>query len=520
VEERNKHINKLQLEYSTVQFNLNNPTTDAIEVELDTNVLTQIPQENTVGALPNQYSRQICGGRFQGGLYYNPNTKKLISGGTDAVGVNNITQVIDVVSGVVESTQSNSISSLRMKYVPSVNRIYSIQTNSGIISVIDADTGVEISTIPSPAFGTKYTDLDFSVVSNKLYLMDVNGASRVNVLDVITNTYIASIPMGNFSTNLAYSPTNNRVYVSNSAGGDRFRIIDCVTDTIVGNVPPFVTSASEMIYNSVDNVFYFVDSIGGNVRVLDISTDLISLTIIIPIGVASKFSDMTYSGETNTIWGVNDVLNNIDIIDCNLNVVTSTLPLPSDWNGQVEYAEGINTTYTSPNAFNPCIREISSSISVFNVSGSTDINLWIRDTLINPKQIDRIKIYAEKNSDLLNPLTVGKEDANGIGCSFVELPNTSAGVSQIQSQIGQIDFDNYIFDVTSTFKYTIPPLTTIKWVVYYKEYDRSDLLAGTVMIEEFDAYKPSDPDTYDEKFLIDTKLRPTVEINKVLNVKS
>jgi YVTN family beta-propeller protein len=519
VESNNQHIYNRKLEYSTVQFNLNNPTPNSLTVELDTNILTQIPNQNTSGVFPNTLGQTICGG-IQGGMYYNPTTKKLITGGADSLGASPITQIIDVVTGTIESILTNSIYSLRMKYASTVDAIYSIQVGSGIVSVINPSTGAEITTISTPSAPATFSDLAFNPIENKLYLMDRSADQRVYVLDVITNTYLTFIALAGFSTTLAYSPINNRVYVGNQGVGDRFAIIDCVTDTQIGGVPPIVATAEEMVYNTEDNVIYFNDFGGGNIRILDVSTDLIKIDASSIIPFVGTSTDMTYSSVTNTIWAVN-VNTNISIINCNTNVITSTLPLPDPlWNGQVEYAVGINTVYTSPNGGSNCIQQIDTVGSVFNVVGSTDINLWIRDSLINPKQIDRIKIYAENNSDLLNPLTVGKEDANGIGCSFVELPNISAGVSQIQSEIGQIDFDNYIFDVTSYFRYTIPPFTTIKWVIYYKQYDRSDLLAGTVMVEEFDAYKPFDPDTYDEKFLIDTKLRPTVEINKILNVNN
>jgi hypothetical protein len=521
VETNNKNI-ITGLEYSTVQFDLSNLTPNDLTIEIDTNTLTDIPATNGVGAFPNTLGQTICGG-IMGGLYYNPTTKKLISGGSDVTGVLPITQIIDASSGLIESTVTNTIFSSRMQYVDAVDRIYSIQNGSGVVSILNPATGAEVATIPTPAGATTFNDMTFSTSENKLYLMDNSADQRLYVLDVFTNTYLTSIALGGFGfyATIEYAPTTNRVYAGNQAGGDRFQIINSATDTIVGTVPPFgVGTAQEMKYNPNNNTIYFNDFSGGNIRILDMATELILFGAGDIIPFAGKSSDMTFSSLTNTLWVVS-IGTNITVVDCSTNTVSTTLLVPAVlWSGQVEYAEGINTVYTSPRTASACIQQIDASGNQFFVEGSSDINLFIRDTLINPKQINRIMLYAENITNLANPLTVSKEDANGMAVSFVKLPNTSTATSQIQSQIGQIDFENYIFDVTSKFIYEIPALTTVRWVIYYQNYERGDMLANKVMINEFDAYKPDDPNTYDEAYLMETSLRPSFEKNEILNINS
>lgn len=154
------------------------------------------------------------------------------------------------------------------------------------------------------------------------------------------------------------------------------------------------------------------------------------------------------------------------------------------------------------------------------ISGSTDYNLFTRDILANPKKIDRIMIYGQSNTNLVNNLTINKVDATGDSCAYPILPLTIVSSNQFQGQIAQLDVKDFVLDVTTNINYTIPKNTTVKWVIYYKEYVKSDMLAGRVMISEFDSMLVSNPDTYDEKYLTDTALgnkwSESIELKKII----
>lgn len=503
-----------KLEYSTVQFRLVNPTPNSVEVEIDTNTLTNINTAPVIGVYPNTLGQQISVGTTYDGLTFDTTRNNIITG--DASG--NI-RVIDASSRQVLYSTTSTVASERMIYIDTLDVVYSIGKvgiSGNIVAVINPSDGTEITTVTIPTIGVTFSDLVYCPTNGIVYLKDGSADQRIWFLNSNTNTIIGSILPAGITLNIEYVSSNDSVYIFDLTGS--IYQLSCTTNTIVATIGGAGTAVLGS-YSSDNDQIYYQDSAASVIKIVNVASNTIIGTTI--AGFAGAITDMAYSGNTNHIFIVHEGADAIKIVDATSNAVVTSLAIPADWDGNIVYANTINTAYTSPNspAAGDYIQEITASGSQFYVEGSTNINLFIRDTLTNPKAIDRIMIYGEENSNLLEPLKLTKEDANGLACSYVKLPNITAATNQYQGQIGQLDFEQlYVLDVTAILNYTVPAFTTITWVVYYKEYQRGDLLSGKVMLEEHDVKKPYDPDTYDEKYLMETALRPSFETNDILNL--
>lgn len=506
--------NEAKLEYSTVEFALNNPTSNNIEVDLLASDLVNFNTTPLLGLYPDTIGQQINVGSGYDGLAYDTIRKNIVVGNA----LNNL-KIFDASTREILFSTTLTIAPKKMLYVEQVDLIYAIGTmglNGGIVSVINPANGVEIKTIPFGAV-LSLNDLVYCPNNGLLYIKDASADQKIWLLNTLSNTNVGYIqpPLGGFTAFLTYVSSNNSIYVFDQVFTSVYQFT-CSNNTLATTIGA-AGVAVKGDYSLQNNQVYYQDSGAGLMKIIDVDTNTITGTTI--AGFGGTLSDITYSGQTNHFWVVDDTANSIKIIDADSDSVISTLAIPPLWSGNIVYANNINTVYTSPNDVGAgnYIQQINASGSEMFISGSTDYNSFVRDTLTNPKKLDRLMIYAENNANLLNPLGVNKLDANGNQCSLVRLPNITVGGNQFQGQIGQLDFENYILDITASFTYTLPAFTTIKWVLYYKEYERSDLLYGVSMIESFDANLPEDPNTYDEKYLQATRLKPAYSIKEVLS---
>jgi YVTN family beta-propeller protein len=116
-----------------------------------------------------------------------------------------------------------------------------------------------------------------------------NGSNSVSVIDIVTNTVIATIPVGVNPAGVAISPDGTRAYVANSSFlHNTVSVIDIVTNTViatipVGQVPAGIAVAPDGGRTYVTNVY------PNTVSIIDTATNTLVSTIpvgINPIGVA------------------------------------------------------------------------------------------------------------------------------------------------------------------------------------------------------------------------------------------
>lgn len=503
------------LEYSTVEFSLTNPTNAAINVNLfDNNNLTDVPSALPVGAYPNTVGRLFPS--------YPTANCLAIDDTRSYVAIADTIQsfgIVDLKTGetIVTFTSSSYFNITELIYVSTIDKYYAVRENKKLLQ-INSTTGLVEVELDIP-LGVNLKGLAFNNQNNNLYTAD-NISKQVAYVNIYTFNLasvnsILGLPAVGAINNVVYVPSNNYLYVLNN-GASRFSLIDCSTNLYVSDLTIGIGKPTAAVFSTINNQLYFYDDFTKQIKILNIASNTLSGSTIL---LSGKIDVMSYSALTNHIWAYSIGVA-VYIMDCNLNKLVNTIAIPASAQGKLQYSTSLNTVYiTTKNASLPFISELIAPSSSFFIIGSSDYNLFVRDSLYNPKKVDRIMIYAELNSNLTNAIQINTEDASGLSCSDIKLPNTTVGTAQYQGQISQLDFDNLILDLNTSLNYTIPAFTTISWVLYYKQYHKTDLLSGTVMINEFDATPINDPSTYDEKFLIDTDIIPVwTEIMETKNI--
>src|SRR5258707_96228 len=111
---------------------------------------------------------------------------------------------------------------------------YITNVNSNTLSVIDTVTNTVIATIP---VGLNPFGVAVSFDGSKVYFTHVGG---VSVIDTVTNTVVATIPVGLSSSccgGVAVTPDRSKVYVVNS-NANTVSVIDTATNTVIGSPIP------------------------------------------------------------------------------------------------------------------------------------------------------------------------------------------------------------------------------------------------------------------------------------------
>lgn len=143
----------------------------------------------------------------------------------------------------------------------------------------------------------------------------------------------------------------------------------------------------------------------------------------------------------------------------------------------------------------------------FYITGDDNYNSFVRDTFINPKNLQRIKMFVQTEDDFNNNLQLTRRDATGTSCEVYNCPAESLFVEQRQNKVAQIEIDNFKLDQSSFINYTIPANTTIKWLMYYQEFKLSSMLPNRYKINNAPEYTALKPMTYTEQQLKDTVIK-------------
>ena len=148
-----------------------------------------------------------------------------------------------------------------------------------------------------------------------------SSANHVAVIDTVTNTVTATIPVGPAPVSVAVSPNREFVYVAN-AGGNSVSVIDTATSTVVATVP--VGSTPFGIALSPDGAVAYVANLRGNtVSVIDTATLIVTATIAVgrfPEGIA-------VAPDGASLYVVNDGDNNVSVIDTATRAVVASVPV-------------------------------------------------------------------------------------------------------------------------------------------------------------------------------------------------
>jgi len=97
------------------------------------------------------------------------------------------------------------------------------------------------------------------------------GSGNVSVIDVATNTVVATVPVGRQPYGTAANPVGTRAYIANF-GDDSVSVIDTRSNTVVATVLG-VGAFPSGVAVSVDSTKVYVASGDGTVAVIDAATN-------------------------------------------------------------------------------------------------------------------------------------------------------------------------------------------------------------------------------------------------------
>jgi len=149
------------------------------------------------------------------------------------------------------------------------------------------------------------------------YLYVANsGSSSVSVVDPVSLTVTATVPVPGGANAVATSSDGHRVYVS----GVSMSILDTATNTVVGTIP--LPSPGNALALSSNGSRLYVGLQGGSIEVIDTTTALVTATISVGGDVAS----MSLTPSQARLLAASPGAHGTSVIDTATNAVVATIP--------------------------------------------------------------------------------------------------------------------------------------------------------------------------------------------------
>jgi len=232
----------------------------------------------------------------------------------------------------------------------------------------------------------------------------------VSVVNTITNTVAATIPVGVQPLAVTVNADGSRVYVANTSD-HTISVINALTNQVVatiGGVYP------EGLIVSPDGSKLFVANLGGTISVISTATN----TIIAVITTSSNLYSLAISSDGAKLYAPNISSNSVFVINTTSYSVSSTITVGSQPDGIV----------LSPDNTKAYVANGSNTISVISTTGNTVTNTI--DLSFSPGFIcispDGKELYVtDKNSDEVHIINTA---TNSVGAT-VAVTGSASGIS-------------------------------------------------------------------------------------------
>jgi YVTN family beta-propeller protein len=197
---------------------------------------------------------------------------------------------------------------------------YVANSGSNDVSVIDIATNTEVATVD---VGQRPGSVAITPDGARAYVTMVNSAA-VSVIDTATNTVTATITVGVGPRGVAITPDGAFAYVTDTASGN-VSVIDIATNTVVATVG--VGSQPFDVAITPDGAFAYLPNglqgVPNNVAVIDIATN----TVVATVGVGFQPVDVAITTDGAFAYVANFGSNDISVIDAGTNIVVATVTL-------------------------------------------------------------------------------------------------------------------------------------------------------------------------------------------------
>jgi len=313
---------------------------------------------------------------FPEGVDVSPNGKKLYvvnNDGSGIVSVINTTTylVIDTIAAGAEYSEGIAVST-------DGSKVYVADYQNNTVNVIDTLTNTVSATIPvsNEPFG-----IAVSPDGKKVYVAN-SSENLVSVINTANNTGIDTIEVGSYPMGLTVSPDGSKVYVANNGTNPSVSVISTSTETVTATIS-IVTSGGEPYALSVspDGAKLYVTNIGGGtdstVTIINTATNTISSEISVdgyPYSLGNFISKHTY---TAGIAPLSLLSANMDVYP---NPASNNLTVESAVNGVIDIiniqGQLIQTLPTSRNKTNIDISSYPSGVYFLEIR--TDKGLEVK----------------------------------------------------------------------------------------------------------------------------------------------
>lgn len=214
-------------------------------------------------------------------------------------------------------------------------KAYICNTNDQTVSVIDLNSNTNIATIPvglSPNAVCIHPNGTYVYITNK-------SSNSVSVINTSTNTIENTISLSAMPTGINLSPDGKYLYISNSSSNS-IDVIETSTNTFIYSIPMIIDAKAICVSRNGDEL-YVANKIGGtgSVSIINNTTNAIDTSFVLKGNINQIFAntkrDKIYALETgnDTIYAIN--------------TRTRTVEMKLNFNKQI----GENSIAVSPNGF-------------------------------------------------------------------------------------------------------------------------------------------------------------------------
>ena len=153
--------------------------------------------------------------------------------------------------------------------------------------------------------------------------------NNVSVINTVSNTIVATVPVGTNPFGVAASLDGTKVYVTNS-GSNSLSVINTATNTVVTTIA--VGTSPEGVAVSPDGTrVYVANSNSNNVSVINTTTN--TVVAVVPVGLSPRGVAVSPDGTKVYISNYVNIAASISVINTLSNTVVATIPVQSFPNG-------------------------------------------------------------------------------------------------------------------------------------------------------------------------------------------
>lgn len=317
-------------------------------------VTQNVPVTGTVNALPTitpVSNQTLASGTVTTGVTFagTANTFTWVNDtpgiGLAAGGTGNIPAFTTVNAG-------SSVVTATITATPQSSGLAYIASDNNTVSVVNIITNSIVATIP---VGKNPVGVSVSADGSRVYITN-SLSNTVSVINTATNAVIATLPVGINPFGISVSPDGSRVYVANPIS-NTVSVINTATNTVTATIPVDLFPIGISV--SPDGSRVYVTNVNVNsISVINTATQAVTATII----VGSEPYGVSFSPDGSRAYVSNSRGNTVSVINTATNSVTATIPVGT-------YPTGISVSPDGTRVYVANLR--SSNISVINTTTNT-----------------------------------------------------------------------------------------------------------------------------------------------------